>query len=84
MKAVREIFDLTPRGITAALDLRKPIYSATAAYGHFGRTPEKLGNGRVGRHDVHVGADRQGGCPQARRSRLIEPRPASNHDSRPG
>jgi len=48
MKAVSEIFDLTPRGITAALDLRKPIYSATSAYGHFGRTPEKLGNGRGG------------------------------------
>jgi S-adenosylmethionine synthetase len=46
MKAVRDTFDLTPRGITAALDLRKPIYSATAAYGHFGRTPEKIGNGR--------------------------------------
>jgi S-adenosylmethionine synthetase len=46
MKAVREIFDLTPKGITAALDLRKPIYSATAAYGHFGRTPAKVGNGR--------------------------------------
>jgi S-adenosylmethionine synthetase len=48
MKAVSETFDLTPRGIAAALDLRKPIYSATAAYGHFGRTPEKLGNGRGG------------------------------------
>src|SRR5258705_6198972 len=47
-KAVSETFDLTPRGITAALDLRKPIYSATSAYGHFGRTPEKLGNGRGG------------------------------------
>ena len=46
MNAVREIFDLTPKGITAALDLRKPIYSATSAYGHFGRTPEKVGNGR--------------------------------------
>src|SRR5688500_5545563 len=46
MKAVRQIFDLTPKGIAAALDLRKPIYSATAAYGHFGRTPEKVGNGR--------------------------------------
>ena len=46
MKAVREIFDLTPKGIAAALDLRKPIYSATAAYGHFGRTPAKIGNGR--------------------------------------
>jgi S-adenosylmethionine synthetase len=39
MDAVRDVFDLTPRGIIAALDLRKPIYSRTAAYGHFGRTP---------------------------------------------
>jgi S-adenosylmethionine synthetase len=43
MTAVREEFDLTPRGIINALDLRKPIYSATSAYGHFGRTPKKLG-----------------------------------------
>jgi S-adenosylmethionine synthetase len=46
MQAIREIFDLTPRGIIEALDLRKPIYEATAAYGHFGRTPERVGNGR--------------------------------------
>jgi len=46
MDAMREEFDLTPRGIIAALDLRKPIYSATTAYGHFGRTPKKIGNGR--------------------------------------
>jgi S-adenosylmethionine synthetase len=39
--AVREVFDLTPRGITTALDLRKPIYSVTTAYGHFGRTPSQ-------------------------------------------
>jgi S-adenosylmethionine synthetase len=39
--AVREVFDLTPRGITQALDLRRPIYSATSAYGHFGRVPER-------------------------------------------
>ena len=36
-KAVREVFDLTPKGIMDALDLRRPIYKATAAYGHFGR-----------------------------------------------
>jgi S-adenosylmethionine synthetase len=48
-KAVREVFDLTPRGITTALDLRKPIYQATAAYGHFGRTPEASGRGRGAR-----------------------------------
>ncbi|MCA9640547.1 MAG: methionine adenosyltransferase [Polyangiaceae bacterium] len=34
---VRENFDMTPRGIITQLDLLKPIYSATAAYGHFGR-----------------------------------------------
>jgi S-adenosylmethionine synthetase len=38
-RAVREVFDLTPGGIIKALDLRKPIYSPTAAYGHFGRRP---------------------------------------------
>ena len=46
MRAVRDVFDLSPRGITEALDLRKPIYGATAAYGHFGRTPEKIGSGK--------------------------------------
>jgi S-adenosylmethionine synthetase len=35
---VRENFSLTPKGIIEALDLRKPVYKATAAYGHFGRT----------------------------------------------
>jgi len=45
-RAIDEVFDLTPRGIVQSLDLRKPIYSATAAYGHFGRTPEKIGSGR--------------------------------------
>ena len=38
-RAVREQFDLVPRAIIEALDLRKPIYKATAAYGHFGRKP---------------------------------------------
>jgi len=47
---VREVFDLTPKGITVALDLRKPIYSATTAYGHFGRTP-----GQVRHVDVTTG-----------------------------
>jgi S-adenosylmethionine synthetase len=49
MRAIGEVFDLTPRGIIEALDLRKPIYEATAAYGHFGRTPERVGNGRGSR-----------------------------------
>ena len=38
--AVREVFDLTPRGIIEGLDLLRPIYRATAAYGHFGREDE--------------------------------------------
>ena len=38
-RAVREVFDLKPAGIIAALKLRGPIYRPTAAYGHFGRTP---------------------------------------------
>jgi S-adenosylmethionine synthetase len=37
--AVREVFDFTPTGIIDALSLRDPIFKATAAYGHFGRTP---------------------------------------------
>ncbi|MCR4927452.1 MAG: methionine adenosyltransferase [Lachnospiraceae bacterium] len=36
-KAVRENFDLRPAGIIKMLDLRRPIYKQTAAYGHFGR-----------------------------------------------
>jgi S-adenosylmethionine synthetase len=35
---IREFFALTPKGIIEALDLRRPIYKATAAYGHFGRS----------------------------------------------
>ena len=35
---IREHFNLTPRGIIEQLDLRRPIYKKTAAYGHFGRT----------------------------------------------
>ncbi len=36
-EAVKKIFDLTPKGIIESLDLLKPIYKQTAAYGHFGR-----------------------------------------------
>ena len=35
---VRELFDLRPGKIISYLDLRRPIYEQTAAYGHFGRT----------------------------------------------
>ena len=38
-KALRELFDLSPKGIRTHLKLSAPIYSPTAAYGHFGRKP---------------------------------------------
>ena len=38
VKAIREIFPLTPKGIIESLNLRRPIFKKTAAYGHFGRT----------------------------------------------
>lgn len=39
-KLVQKHFDLTPRGMIKKLDLRRPIYKRTAAYGHFGRNEE--------------------------------------------
>ena len=48
-RLIRENFDLRPYGILKMLDLIKPIYQPTAAYGHFGR-----------RHRPELGAHRQG------------------------
>ncbi len=56
MRAVKEVFKLTPKDIIDALDLRKPIYQKTAAYGHFGRSPEK--NGRSGTYFTWERTDR--------------------------
>ncbi|MDA9471670.1 methionine adenosyltransferase [Enterococcus sp. 5H] len=42
IEAVRKNFDLRPAGIIEMLDLRRPIYKQTAAYGHFGRTDIEL------------------------------------------
>jgi len=42
-KAIRQIIDLTPRGIREHLQLNRPIFERTAAYGHFGRAPEADG-----------------------------------------
>ena len=36
-KAIKEVFDMSPAGIIKTLDLKRPIYKETAAYGHFGR-----------------------------------------------
>jgi len=43
-KALGEVFDLSPRGIRERLDLNKPIYAKTSAYGHFGRKPGRDGS----------------------------------------
>jgi S-adenosylmethionine synthetase len=42
-RAVAQAMDLTPRGIREHLDLNRPIYQRTAAYGHFGRQPDNDG-----------------------------------------
>ena len=42
-RALQDMVNLSPRGIREHLDLRKPIYARTSAYGHFGRTPDKDG-----------------------------------------
>ncbi len=52
VKLVRESFDLRPAGIIRDLDLRRPIYKQTAAYGHFGRLDLDLPWERIDRVDI--------------------------------
>jgi len=52
LKAVREVFDLRPAAIIDALDLRRPGYKETAAYGHFGREGERFTWERTDRADA--------------------------------
>jgi S-adenosylmethionine synthetase len=42
VELVRENFPLTPRGMIDYLKLRRPVYRATAAFGHFGRTEKSF------------------------------------------
>ena len=44
VEKIKDNFDLSPRGIREMLDLNKPIYEKTSAYGHFGRAPENNGS----------------------------------------
>ena len=44
VEKIKENFDLSPRGIREMLNLNKPIYEKTAAYGHFGRSPDENGS----------------------------------------
>jgi S-adenosylmethionine synthetase len=50
-KAVQEVFDLRPAAIIRDLDLRKPIYKRTAAYGHFGRSEKEFSWERTSKLD---------------------------------
>jgi S-adenosylmethionine synthetase len=49
--AVLKVFDLRPRAIISVLDLLRPIYTQTAAYGHFGRTEPDFSWERTDRAD---------------------------------
>ncbi|WP_062268395.1 methionine adenosyltransferase [Endozoicomonas arenosclerae] len=49
---VREHFDLRPKGLVDMLDLKRPIYRATAAYGHFGREEEEFSWERTDKADA--------------------------------
>ena len=51
-EAIRQVMDLTPRGIRQTLGLNKPIYRRTAAYGHFGRAAEDDGGFSWERTDI--------------------------------
>jgi S-adenosylmethionine synthetase len=51
-RVVNEVFDLRPLAIIRALDLQRPIYLKTAAYGHFGRTDVELPWERLNRMDA--------------------------------
>ena len=53
---VREHFDLRPKGLIAMLDLKKPIYQTTAAYGHFGRTEDTFSWEKTDRAEVLAAA----------------------------
>jgi S-adenosylmethionine synthetase len=49
IRAIQETFTLTPAGIIESLQLRKPIFAETAAYGHFGRASRTVGAGEAER-----------------------------------
>ena len=75
-KAAAEVMDLTPRGIRKHLDLNKPIYARTSAYGHFGRKAGRDGAGGRVVKEMHGG---EGLCRGVRRSPLGEPQPDAQH-----
>ncbi|MEX0834940.1 MAG: methionine adenosyltransferase domain-containing protein, partial [Nitriliruptor sp.] len=52
LRAVDEVFDLRPAAIVHDLDLKRPGYQETAAYGHFGRTGDRFTWERTDRADA--------------------------------
>jgi len=56
VQLVREHFDLRPRGLITMLDLKRPIYQGTAAYGHFGRTEHAFSWERTDRAEALAAA----------------------------
>ncbi|MDZ7668462.1 MAG: methionine adenosyltransferase [Gammaproteobacteria bacterium] len=56
VQLVREHFDLRPKGLIDMLDLKRPIYRATAAYGHFGRTEDTFTWERTDKAEVLAAA----------------------------
>ena len=56
--AIPRVMDLSPRGIRAHLDLCRPIYTRTSAYGHFGRAPEADGGFSWERTDLAAALER--------------------------
>jgi S-adenosylmethionine synthetase len=52
---IEQHFDLTPYGIVTMLDLKRPIYRKTAAYGHFGRSAERFSWERTDRAEALAG-----------------------------
>ncbi|HET8723422.1 MAG TPA: methionine adenosyltransferase [Anaeromyxobacteraceae bacterium] len=66
--AIREVFGLTPRAIIDGLDLLRPIYRATAAYGHFGREEKAFTWERTDRKD-DLRAAASGARPRAKAKR---------------
>ncbi len=65
VRLIREHFDLRPGAIIRDLDLRRPIYKPTAAYGHFGRTDVDLPWERTDKAENFAGGS-QARCNHAR------------------
>src|SRR6202142_2763836 len=77
VRAVRKVFPLTPQGIIDHLKLRRPIYRATAAYGHFGRTEdtftwEKTDKAAPLRKELGLSASNGAGRPNGKQDNSTE------------